>query len=293
MSWQQLTLQTGAQHAERVSELLSEAGALAVTLRDAQDEAIYEPAPDTTPLWTRTEVTALFEADADLEILLGSIKDALRALPPYHIETLAEQDWVRLVQQDIKPLCFGARLWVCPGTAALPADGVRVLLDPGLAFGTGTHPTTALCLEWLAAHDITGDNVLDYGCGSGILALAAVKLGARHAFAVDHDAQALQATQDNARKNTIESRISTVAPHDLPDIGVNTLLANILATPLIELAPRLAQRVVAGGHLVLSGILCEQAQEVSEAYRPWCDVTLWAKRDGWVCLEAVRKSAMV
>jgi ribosomal protein L11 methyltransferase len=326
MSWRQLTLQIEAQHAERLVQLVSEAGALAVTLRAAGGDALYEPAPGATPLWARTELSALFEAHPDLKHLLGEMKDALPALPPYHIEMLAEQDWVRLVQQDIKPLCFGGRLWVYPSHIAPPADS-HIILDPGLAFGTGAHPTTALCLEWLATHEVTGHSVLDYGCGSGILALSAVKLGARHAWAVDHDPQALQATRDNARKNAIESRISAVAPPGMPDAsqgrlsvaggsllrvpapatlghparhrtpgattGVDTLLANILATPLIELAPRLARRVNTGGRLVLSGILREQAEEVSAAYQSWCDVTLWAERDGWVCLDAVRKAIMV
>ncbi len=293
MSWLQLKLHVPAALAKPLSDELSAAGALAVTLRDAQEQALYEPAPGATPLWPQVEVTALFDAGCDRENILRTARALAGETASCRIETLAEQDWVRLVQQDIKPLCFGGRLWVCPSSAQLPEECIRVVLDPGLAFGTGTHPTTALCLEWLAAHDVTGDNVLDYGCGSGILALAAIKLGARHAYALDHDAQALQATRDNARKNAVESRISAIPPHELPDTGVDVLLANILAAPLIELAPRLAQRVVAGGHLVLSGILCEQAKEVSEAYRPWFDLALSGARDGWVCLDAVRKSAMV
>lgn len=296
MSWLQLKFQAPSALAEELAERLTDAGALAVTLRDSRDEPLYEPAPGDTPLWTHTSIEGLFAADADIPAVVEHLhaQSGDESVRDYTVEPLADQAWERVCLDQFKPLCFGDTLCICP-TWLTPPDDARVtlFLDPGLAFGTGTHPTTALCLEWLAQHPPAGLTVIDYGCGSGILALAAAKLGARAVYATDHDPQALTATRANAEKNGLQASIHTLTPEQLPALEADVLLANIVAQPLIALAPLFAQQVRAGGRMVLSGILEPQADAVIAAYRPWFAMVQKVQRDDWMLLEGTRTSAMV
>lgn len=284
--WFQLHFDVTAEEVERVDVLLTESGACAVTVLDAIDDPLYEPAPGEVRVWAQSRVCALFETPPELAPLHAAVTVALGAPPAgWRTETLDDRDWERAWLDDFHPMRFGERLWVCPTTAEPPGSDATVLwLDPGLAFGTGTHETTALCLEWLDRHPPAG-SVLDYGCGSGILAIAALLLGAEHADAVDIDPQALTATRANATVNAVAGRIAIALPEALADDArYQLVLANILAGPLVELAPQLAGRVAPGGALVLSGILAEQADAVAEAYHPWFGTLERTVRDGWVRL---------
>ena len=292
MSWLELKLALGGLDAERVEEALLEAGALSVTLEDAGDEPIYEPDADRPSLWSDTRLTALFPADAVLDPVLARLRTelGLSALPPYRIEPLEDRDWVREWLKDFKPMRFGARLWICP-TAYTPPDpgAVNLVLDPGLAFGTGTHPTTALCLEWLDGADLAGREVVDYGCGSGILAIAAARLGARHLWAVDNDPQALVATRDNAARNGVTEQLSVCLPPAFPPLQADILLANILAGPLVSLVPLFAAHLKPGGRLVLSGILKSQEPDLRRAYAADFVELEVASKDDWIRISAVRR----
>lgn len=286
MPWQELTLRLAREQLEAAESLLLAAGAVSVTYRDAEDQPVLEPAPGETPLWDQVLVTGLFEADADLATLTALIRAQLPALQALDTRQVEDQDWERAWMDDFRPMRFGQRLWICPSWDEPPAgDAISILLDPGLAFGTGTHPTTALCLEWLDAHPPAGLEVIDYGSGSGILAVAALKLGAARVTAVDIDPQALTATRDNAERNGVLGRVRTVLPGDLPEVPADLLLANILANPLIELAPRFAALVRTGGGLVLSGILADQAADVAAAYRAAFALAPAAQREDWVRLD--------
>ncbi len=291
MPWLQLKLNTQPEHAEAIAELLSEAGAAAVTLQDAEDQPLYEPAPGSTPLWEHTEIIGLFSADTDMDALKIRLQQQTeKPLNNWQTQPLEEKDWARAWMDDFHPMQFGEKLWICPGWHTPPdPDAVNILLDPGLAFGTGTHPTTALCLEWLDSHPPAELNVIDYGCGSGILAIAAAKLGAKQVLAIDNDPQALQATNDNADKNQLKEKISTLLPKEHYHSSCDLLLANILANPLVNLAKQFSKLVAPGGSIVLSGILPEQATSVTKAYSPWFTITGLQERDGWVRLEG-RKS---
>ncbi len=291
MPWLQLSLEAGAQDPERLSDLFTGLGALSVTLVDAADEPVLEPGPGETPLWSQTRVVALFDAGTDPEVvragLARHIGDAAERLSA---EPLEDRDWTRAWLDDFAPMRFGERLWVIPGDMTPPQpDAVNLRLDPGLAFGTGTHPTTALCLAWLDAHPPAGQEVIDYGCGSGILAIAALKLGARRVRGVDIDPQALIASRDNARRNGVETGLALCLPGDLSPGPADLLLANILANPLIELAPALVSLVRPGGRLVLSGILAGQADAVAEAYAPHGALEPAAEAQGWVRLVVTRR----
>lgn len=293
MPWLQLTLDAGDLDPEALSAFFESAGALSVTLEDAADQPLFEPDPGATPLWSSTRVVALFPAGLDQAALRRRLAGTFGAPAGRRlsVDTLKDRDWERAWLDAFHPMRFGQRLWVCPAgqRPEKPDDAVIVDLDPGLAFGTGTHPTTALCLQWLDAHPPLGRRVLDYGCGSGILGIAALKLGAARVWATDIDAQALEATRENARRNGVEAGLSIGLPSALPEQPVDGVLANILANPLIELAPRLAQYLGPGGDLVLSGILAEQAGEVAAAYRPWFEFGPPRVEAGWVCLHGVRR----
>jgi len=291
MPWLQLELESTPETAERLSDLLSAGGACAVTLQDAADQPLFEPPHGATPLWGATRVVGLFEADADIQAVLAALETALAPapLPAWHLNPLEDRDWVRAWMDDFRPMRFGERLWIIPGETAPPDPGaVNIRLDPGLAFGTGTHPTTAMCLRWLDAHPPREQTVIDYGCGSGILAIAAARLGARKVDAVDNDPQALLATADNALRNAVAERISTYLPDEFPPETEDLLLANILAGPLVSLAPRFADRVRPGGGLVLSGILAGQAEAVCEAYAGAFDIAQVEQEEDWVCLAGRR-----
>lgn len=292
MGWLQLRLVATADRVEVVEDALLALGALSVTLADHRDVPILEPGVGETPLWPEVDLVALFDKDTDtaavgaaLAELLG---EAARELPWEHLENRAwEREWL----QYFAPLRFGERFWVCPsGTESPDPDAIVMHLDPGLAFGTGTHQTTALCLEWLATHEIAGRDVIDYGCGSGILGVAALLLGAASVRAVDIDPQALTATRDNAARNRIDAAQLVVGEPALLERAApaGLLLANILAGPLIELASRLAALVSPGGHAVLSGVLQTQAEAVRAAYLPWFAHLATAQRDEWCRIELLR-----
>lgn len=293
MPWLQVTLTTDRERAPLVEAALENAGALAVTLDDAGDEPQLEPPLGTTPLWSEVRVTALFEDDAGsrarTEKLARSLSAQL-AVPPL-FERLEDQVWERVWMDEFVPTRFGERLWVCPRGQSPGEGGSAVVeLDPGLAFGTGHHPTTALCLRWLdtaAIHDAT---VVDFGCGSGILAIAALKLGALQAIAVDHDPQALEATTANAAHNGVSDRLLICAPENQPTLAADLLVANILAGPLVELAALLAAQVRPGGYLALSGLLQEQIDRVTQAYIPWFEMAPPRIEDDWVLLQGQRKN---
>ena len=292
MTWIELKLALGKLDPERVEQALLDAGALSVTLEDAGDEPLYEPDPLNPPLWSDTRLTGLFPADADLDavkaVLLATL--TLERLPAHRVERLEDRNWTREWLKDFKPMRFGRRLWVCPSGFAPPeASAVNLLLDPGLAFGTGTHPTTALCLEWLDGVDLEGRIVIDYGCGSGILAVAAARLGAKRVLAVDNDPQALIATRSNAARNGVEGLIEAFTPESLPATQADVLMANILAGPLMRLAPRLAHLVRPGGALVLSGILESQAADLHIAYASHFGEFDASKRDDWLRITMTRK----
>ena len=292
-SWLQLTL-TAIEHSpEQLEDALLAAGALSVTLQAAGDQPLWEPAPGETPLWSQTQVSGLFEAQTDFQAVQQVLRRVLDSttLTGYHLEALVERDWTRAWLEDFHPMCFGKRLWVSPTEQAPPDDpqAVTLRLDPGLAFGTGTHPTTALCLEWLDEAHLTGQTVVDYGCGSGILAIAAAKLGASRVWGIDIDPQALLASKCNAEGNHIKDRIVLGTPEHLSIPPVDMLLANILAAPLIRLAPRFSSLVKNRGRLILSGILEVQAAAVQQAFMPWFAFEPSWHREDWVLLQAVRK----
>lgn len=279
---------------EHVEAVCFALGSLSVTLSDAGDSPILEPLPGATPLWPTTALTALWHEQTDTDALAAALRHVLgRAQLAIDFEHVADRAWEREWLKDFKPMRFGRRLWVCPGGQpppdGTPADAVIVWLDPGLAFGTGTHATTALCLDWLDGLDVAGRRVLDVGCGSGILAVAALRLGAMHAIGIDIDPQALIASRDNATRNEVADRLA-LADADPPwDGDYDVVLANILAEPLIALAPRIAAATRAGGHLVLAGLLDAQADDVAQAYRPYFTLDPAISRDGWTRLSGRRE----
>ncbi|MEY3220885.1 MAG: ribosomal protein methyltransferase [Pseudomonadota bacterium] len=283
MAWLQITFSVETENAECFAALLFEHGALSVTMLDGSDQPIYEPPLNSTPLWQDTRLQTLFENEINVDSLLDELQIAWgKQLPFYDIEELEDQDWVQKGIADFHAMPFGKRLWVCPSweNEINQADAVIIQLDPGLAFGTGAHPTTALCLKWLDAHDLMGKTVLDVGCGTGILAIAAMKLGANNAWGIDIDPQALDASKENAQNNHVF--IDWYLPEKLPPIQVDIVLANILANPLCELAPRLMNWTKPQGLLVLSGILRDQADQICNAYQPFGDILEIAQQDDWL-----------
>jgi ribosomal protein L11 methyltransferase len=288
MPFLQLTLPIGSADPAPFEDALLAAGATSITLEDAGDDPVLEPPPGATPLWPHVRIKALFDAAAD--------RDALRAsFPGATFEHVADRAWEREWLKDFRPMRFGRRLWICPGGQRPPVEestdaACLIELDPGLAFGTGTHPTTALCLEWLDAAPLHGKFVVDYGCGSGVLAIAALKLGATAALAVDIDPQALLATRDNAARNQVAGHLTVAVPDEAPQAHADILLANILAEPLMELAPAFAERVAPGGSVVLSGILRSQAAAVASRYAAWFDMRPATVRDDWALLYGLRRS---
>jgi len=326
MPWLTLTVDTDAEHAEALSEALLELGALSVDLLDADagtpdEQAIFgEPGEPPPGVWQHNRVSALFDDHQDVPAILRKAADniGLEQLPAHRIETLADHDWVRLTQAQFEPIRISARLWIVP-TWHTPSDphAVNIVLDPGLAFGTGSHPTTRLCLRWLDDNLKGGESVLDYGCGSGILAIAALKLGAARATGVDVDSQAVTASRDNAMANQV-ANVQFYLPDQAPQGSAEKLLmeplairlgeqttpakslvmaghpydlvvANILTNPLRMLAPLLADATRQGGQIVLSGILEEQAQDVMNIYRQWFDMNAPIFEEGWACLSGWKR----
>lgn len=294
MSWQQLVLEAGDLNPEQLGEFFEQQGACSITFVDAADQPIFEPEIGTTPLWSATRVTGLFESGAvDPPALRNQLARTFnqQAAERLQIEELPDRDWERVWLDQFEPMLFGDRLWVCPAGMRPEniSDSVIIDLDPGLAFGTGTHATTALCLQWLDQHPPQDQQVLDFGCGSGILAIAALKLGCESVWAVDIDEQALWATRENAAANQVGDRLFTGLPDTLSDQYFDLLLANILANPLLELASHLASLVRPQGAIVLSGILSAQAEQVLNAYQHWFDMEPPVEQDGWIRLTGVRK----
>ena len=274
MDWRQFVMDLETLNPDTVEDIFARHGARSITFTHAGGQPVLEPAPGEMPLWPDARITALFDHDVDFESLKSDLRHSLRldALPGYRIEDLEDREWEREWQKDIGPMRFGERLWICPAeTRPDSAGAVMVRLDPGLAFGTGAHPTTAMCLEWLDGQSLAGQTLLDYGCGSGVLAIAALKLGCSSAWALDTDPQAIIATRQNAISNAVDAKIRLIGDASEISVVFDVVVANILARPLIDHARLIAGRVRSGGALALSGILSAQIDAVADAYRAWID----------------------
>lgn len=299
-AWLELKTEVARSDVDIAEELLLALGALSITNLDAQDQPLLEPGPGETPLWDRVVVVGLFPGDLDPDEVRAAFANAWQAAcesnpPGFRVEGLADQPWERAWLEHFKPMRFGERLWVVPSWTEPPAaDAVNLRLDPGLAFGTGTHQTTALCLRWLDALALSGKlqdaRVLDFGCGSGILAIAAALLGAKAACGVDNDPQAIIATRENAQRNGVA--VDALLPSEFSNTAgsFDAVVANILAGPLVQLAPRIAGCVAPGGAIALSGILRDQAADVADAYRDWIDWDAPALDGDWVRLSGTRRA---
>ena len=283
MPWIQIRINATAKTADKVSNMLLGRGAQAVTFMDAKDVPVYEPMPGETPLWGETEVMGLFDAETDPAPTIAFFQQIFGENVSYKVEQLEDKDWVREWMDHFHPMQFGERLWICPSWRDVPnPDAVNVMLDPGLAFGTGTHPTTALCLQWLDGLDLAGKTVVDFGCGSGILGIAALKLGAARVIGIDIDPQAIQASRDNAARNGVADQIELYLPADQPqDVEADVVVANILAGPLRELAPLIAGHGKAGSLMALSGVLESQAPELETIYGQWFEMDPTAVKEEW------------
>jgi ribosomal protein L11 methyltransferase len=291
MEWRQFVMNLESIEPDRLEEVLLRLGAQSLTLSDAGDDPVLEPEPGTAPLWSTTRMTALFAANADFERLRTDLKQtlAIDTLPRNRVEALTDRDWEREWLKDFMPMRFGERLWVSPDGFVVDADGaVVVRLDPGLAFGTGTHATTALCLQWLDKTEIAGKTLLDFGCGSGILAIAGLKLGAKSVTAVDIDPQAITATWQNALNNEVDNRLVTTLQIDQLDDQFDIVIANILAGTLVDHAGFVCDRLRPGGRLALSGILAEQVVDVTAAYQHCIEFAAAEYRDNWARLSGTR-----
>ncbi|GKR42012.1 ribosomal protein L11 methyltransferase [Aeromonas caviae] len=288
MPWIQIRINATAKTADKVSNMLLGRGAQAVTFMDAKDVPVYEPMPGETPLWGETEVMGLFDAETDPAPTIAFFQQIFGEDVGYKVEQLEDKDWVREWMDHFHPMQFGERLWICPSWRDVPnPDAVNVMLDPGLAFGTGTHPTTALCLQWLDGLDLAGKTVVDFGCGSGILGIAALKLGAARVIGIDIDPQAIQASRDNAERNGVADQIELYLPADQPqDVEADVVVANILAGPLRELAPLIAGHGKAGSLMALSGVLESQAPELETIYGQWFEMDPTAVKEEWCRLSS-------
>lgn len=291
MHWIQIILETSREQTETLEDALLAQGALSVTYVDAGDQPLFEPDPGETPLWDAVRLVGLFPAEADMQAVVAQLKNQFGdQLPKHRTEILEDKDWIREWMDQFQPMQFGERLWIVPSWTKPPEpEAVNLMLDPGMAFGTGTHATTALCLQWLDAHSPQGLSVIDYGCGSGVLGIAALLLGCDSMCGIDIDPQALIATHQNAEQNGISKHqyrvfLPAQAPHESADM----VLANILAGPLMSLADDISSRVKPGGKLVLSGILSSQAQNVIDAYAQDFNFEPIAEQDGWVRLAGTK-----
>jgi len=292
MPWLQLIFSTTQQECPLYSDILSDIGALSVTLEDDGDQPIYEPLPGETPHWPDTRVIGLFDADTNLENIVNLIKERIKPknIAPWQIAKLEDREWTKEWTKDFHPMQITGGLWVCPSWCEAPEpDAVNIYMDPGLAFGSGTHATTYLCMRALGKRNLANLNVVDYGCGSGILAITAAKLGARQIWAIDNDPQALIATQDNAKNNGVDDVIQVGLPDTFPNLRVDILIANILALPLVELARRFSDMVKPCGDIVLSGILPDQIELLTSTYAQWFDITPVTIKDNWAKIEGSRR----
>ncbi|MDC9595853.1 50S ribosomal protein L11 methyltransferase [Xenorhabdus anantnagensis] len=293
MPWIQLRLNTTGQQAEALGDELMESGAVSVTFQDSHDTPIFEPLPGETRLWGDTDVIGLYDAEMDMKAVVSQLEQIPQLGQGFihKIEQLEDKDWEREWMDNFHPMRFGKRLWICPSWREVPEpEAVNVMLDPGLAFGTGTHPTTSLCLQWLDGLDITGKTVIDFGCGSGILAIAALKLGAKHAIGIDIDPQAIQASRDNAERNGVSDQLTLYLSKDQPkDLECDIVIANILAGPLRELAPIIGSLPKSGGLLGLSGVLASQAEGVAQAYNNEFIIDPIAEQEEWCRITGIKK----
>lgn len=290
--WLQLVCHTKEENAEAIESAMEQSNALSITLQDKFDNPVLEPLPGEFRLWKDLIITALFDYDTDLNPLNELLSQNTESwnIDNFLIETIEDQDWERVWMKDFHPMQFGQNLWVYPSNYEIPEDdSIKILLDPGLAFGTGTHPTTALCLEWLDQNPPINHNVIDYGCGSGILALAAAKLGANKIIATDIDPQALTATKDNMQRNNIEvEKIPCYLPQDCPKEPADLVLANILCGPLNELFSTLSALTKNGGKMVLSGLLEEQQHQIIDTYSANFENFEIKQLDDWVRISAIK-----
>jgi ribosomal protein L11 methyltransferase len=290
--WHQLIIKASRALAPRISDAMHELGAVSVSLSDTEDEPVFDRLDGESPLWSRTTVSGLWKEESDPDLVIDALRDWLapNELPAVEKRTLEDQDWERVWLDRFEPIKINDRLWISPVHISPPAPALpTVYVDPGLAFGTGTHATTHLCLKWLTQIELQGLDVIDYGCGSGILAIAALKLGARHAIGVDTDPRAVDVSRVNAHQNDVDHVFSAYLPEELPIASTaQVVLANILAEPLVELAPAITELVAPGGQLALSGMLAEQAEDVKKHYSAnfelHCEL-----RDGWVLLAGRKK----
>lgn len=286
MPWLQMQIETTKENAELIEQHLLDLGALSVTFMDSQDCPIFEPLPGETRLWNEVVVTGLFDAETDMEYICDELirHNILLQAMPYKIERLEDKDWEREWMKDFKPMQFGQKLWICPSWLPVPdPEAVNVMLDPGLAFGTGTHPTTALCLEWLEQLDLKGRTVIDFGCGSGILAIAALKLGAEKVIGIDIDPQALLASRQNALSNNVSDDLALYLAEDVPEeLSADIIIANILAAPLRELSEYLCQHLLkSSGRIGLSGILDSQVESIQATYKQFIQLDDVVYRSEW------------
>jgi len=292
-------IEIAQEQAEAWSDALFDLGALSVSVEDADadtpdEQPLFgEPGLEPTRLaWNRSRVLALFDEETDPALVVAAAANALKVdpVPPYALRTVEDQDWVRLTQSQFEPIRIGEKIWVVPSWHEAPEpDAVILELDPGLAFGTGSHPTTRLCMQWLEQNVRAGETVLDYGCGSGILAIVARKLGAGATIGIDIDPNAVEASRYNAERNHVEA--SFALPESVSEATYDLVVANILSNPLKLMAAMLSARVRPGGRLILSGVLERQADEVAAAYAPWIAMSVWRSEDGWVCLHGSRPAS--
>ena len=290
MSWQEVTFSLSSADIDDYEDALMSLGAMSITLRDAADQPLLEPPPQATPVWDQVRLTAMFEATADITLIVQHLQQmlAMESLPDYEVAELADREWRRSWMDYFQPMRFGQRLWICPSGYEPPGqeDAVIVDLDPGLAFGTGSHPTTALCMQWLDSHELTNMTLVDFGCGSGVLAIAAAKLGAARVYAVDNDPQALQATAANAEANQVGDTVTVIGPEDIPPATIDILIANILLGPLLALQDEFHRQLKPSGQLVLSGLLQEQRSQLETAYRQNFAFETCEQLEEWVRLTA-------
>lgn len=297
MNWIQVRAEVKPEQIEALEEGLLAAGAVAVTMQDGADQPILEPDLGTMPVWDKTTLTALFEQDSDIKQIQRVTEEVFKIyvstdFPSLQVDILENEDWTRKWIENFKPISCGERLWICPSWCEPPnPKAVNLLLDPGLAFGTGTHPTTFLCLEWLDKQDLNGKTIIDFGCGSGILGIAALLLGAERVIAIDIDPQALTATQDNAIRNKLsEDAIECYLPEDCPEFKADILIANILAQPLYTLRDHLATLCKSSAQIALSGILKEQAQDLNAHYQQSFEMDPPEFREDWSRLTGKKRS---
>ncbi len=292
MPWIQIKVGTTEKKAPKISNILNGFGAVSVTYMDTVDNPVYEPLPGETKLWSKTTVCGLFTAETDPTPILDFLQKTYGSKYTYQVEQVEDKDWVREWMDQFHPIPCGKRLWITPSWCQVPdKNAVNVLLDPGLAFGTGTHPTTHLCLQWLDSLDLTDKTVIDFGCGSGILAVSALKLGAKKAIGIDIDPQAIEASLANAERNDVADKLELYLPANQPqEMQADILVANILAGPLRELAPSLAKMVKPNGLLAISGIIESQLEELENIYSQWFTLDKSATKEEWCRITGKRKN---